>query len=1030
MNDVPPGGQLEQSGFNPVRGVLSHWRFSIVVWLLVIALGLSAFLMIPRTEDPVLDIPEFAVTAVLPGTDPISAEQQLTRPIEDAVYRLDGIEQVRSYTSNDVAWVGVRFRWGTNVAVAYNDLQREMDALRDTLPAGLSQLDVIRYSNNRVAIRVLALASETLPMRDLDRLARRLRERVGAIPGVREVKLTGATPSEVSVAMDTTRMSLLGINAQAVVAALRDAGHETPIGKLGIGEREFNVRFQGAYPNLQAIRDTAVPMNGGAVTRVGDVAIVKWAVSSASDRARFNGKRAVLLAVSAADGQDVTRLSAAIDTSLTQFERSLPGGVRLEQGFNQATNLENRIDRLERDFVIALALIICTLLPIGWRAGLVVMIAVPLSLLFGLLILYSLGFTLNQLSIAGFVLSLGLLVDDAIVVVENIVRWRREGYSPDGAVVEGTKQITLAVIGCTSCLIFAFLPLLALPDVSGAFIRSLPVAVFATVIGSMIVALTAVPLAARFLLTGGAEHADNPLLRHLNAGINRFYAPVLRRALKFPKRWLLGLYALSLLAIPAAMLAGTSLFPKADVPQFLIDVRTAQGASLATTEKIAARIEARARAIPNVQWVSTNVGRTGPRIYYNLNEVESDPSFAQVAVGLKAWNREEGTALLNTLRREFARIPGAIVEIVELRQGNIIEAPVAIRISGPDIGELTALAARGEAAMAATPGLVDVNNPLRRQRSEIRLVADEGAMEAHGVSPGVLRETLQIALTGVSPASLRDSNGIAWPVVVSLSRDAAENVNRLDDLDIVYVPTNNGGNVPLSSLVRASLASSPSTIDRVNRVRTVTLTANVASDFLVNRVTDDAAKRLRSAVMVPPGYAMTISGEAAEQAQSFGNLGPAVIIALLGILAVLILEFGKMRAVFVVLGILPFGFLGALVALLITGNSLSFTASIGMIALIGIEIKNSILLVDFAEQLRGRGIDVREAVERAGELRFLPVLLTTVTAIGGLLPLAIEGNGLYAPLAIALIGGLVASTLLARIATPVMYLLVIGRRRT
>lgn len=997
---------------------------------LLIALGLSALTTISRTEDPVLEIPEFAVTAVLPGTDPVSAEQQLTKPIEEAIYRLDGVEQVRSYTGNDVSSVSVRFRWGTNVGVVYNDLQREMNALRPSLPEDLRRLEVLRFSNSNVAIRVVALTSDSLPMRNLDKLARRLGDQLGAVPGIREIKTTGAVPSEVSVALDSTRLAALGLSAQTVVGALRDAGAETPVGKVDAGMRRFNVNFQGAYPSLTAIRDVALPLKGGTVVRVGDVATVNWASADVPDIARFNGQRAVMLAVNAADGQDVGQLSATLDSALDRFEQSLPGGVMLARGFDQSVNIDNRIDRLEKDFLIALALVCIALLPLGWRAGFLVALAIPLSLLFGVLILFISGFTLNQLSIAGFVLSLGLLVDDAIVVVENIARWRREGYALAVAVVGATRQISPAVIGCTACMIFAFIPLAALPDASGAFIRSLPVAVFATVIGSLLVALTAIPLAARLVLKADVRPDGSVLLQRVNAGIHRLYAPLLHRALNSPKVWLGGLYALCLLTVPVVMIIGMSLFPKAGLPEFLIQVNVGQGATLASTDALAARVEARARSIEGVRWVSTSVGQTGPRLYYNLREVENDPGFAQVAVGLAEWDDREGTALLEDLRREFARIPGADIDIIEFTQGNITEAPVVIRISGADLDRLSTLAARAETAMKETSGLIDVENPLRRQRSDIRLVADDSAVAAHGVAPGALRQALQIALTGNSPAKLRDRDGDAWPIVVSLPRNSRSNGNRLEDLNGIYVPTIAGGQVPLASLVQATLSSGPTTIDRVDRVRTVTLTANVAPGFLVGRVTDQAQAKVRAALTLPPNYRLSLGGEAAEQAQSFGNLGPAIIIAAFGILAVLVLEFGRLRSVAVVFAIVPFGFLGGVLALFVTGNSLSFTASIGMVALIGIEIKNSILLVDFTEQLRAKGVGVREAVERAGELRFFPVLLTSLTAIGGLLPLAIEGNGLYSPLAIVLIGGLISSTLLARIATPVMYLLVANEEKT
>jgi multidrug efflux pump subunit AcrB len=376
------------------------------------------------------------------------------------------------------------------------------------------------------------------------------------------------------------------------------------------------------------------------------------------------------------------------------------------------------------------------------------------------------------------------------------------------------------------------------------------------------------------------------------------------------------------------------------------------------------------------------------------------------------------------LRADFARIPGARIKVIEFVQGPQVLAPVALRIVGPDIGMLTRLANAGEDALRTVPGLRDVANPLRARRTDLHLAVDEARARALGVAPGALREAVQLAIGGATPAIVRDGDGDQYPVIVRLPMAGRR---ELSALDAIFVPTGAGGNVPLSALAQTTLDSGPGAIERHQRQRAVTLTAYVAQGVLVSRATGDAVAKLNATVPLPPGYHLEIAGEAESAGRSFGGLLPAIVVSAVGILAVLVLEFGNFRNVLAVATVIPLGFFGAVLALWLTGNSLSFTAAVGMIALVGIEIKNSILLVDFTEQLRADGVPIRLAVERAGETRFLPVLLTSITAIGGLLPLAIEGSGLYAPMAITLIGGLVTSTLLARIATPALYLLLAGK---
>lgn len=983
-------------------------------------LGLTAFLTIPRTEDPQLDPPIYVVTAVLPGATPAEVEQLVTKPIEDAIYRLDRLREVRSRSSDGLSTTRVEFEWGADPKASYNDVVREVNALQGTLPTGVVRLETIRARPIGVTIVQVALESDRLPMRRLEKLADRLRERIAGVSGIQEARYWGAPVTELRVGLDLVQMAALKLTPAEVVAALRAAGAETPVGTVEAKNRRFNVRSGGAFRDPDAVSSVAVRTGGGSVLRVGDIATVGWATSEPDHITRFNGRRAVFVTASQGENQDVMRLSREISAELEAFEKTLPGGVRLVRGFDQSANVAKRLGSLERDFLIALALVAVTLLPIGLRAAGVVMLAIPLSLLIGVLLLASLGFTLNQLAIGGFVVALGILVDDAIVVVENIARRMREGEDNTTAAINGTGQIARAVIGCTACLMLAFVPLLALPEASGEFIRALPVAVLATVFGSFVVAMTVIPLAARVLLRPEPDPEGNRLLRAVNHGIHRFYAPVLHTALDRPKRALIGLLLLTTLSLPFIVAIGSSLFPPAETPQFLVRVELPQGSNLAATDRAVAFAENVIGPLPEVAWVSANVGRGNPQVYYNVGQRETDSAFGELVVSLKAWTPGSSDALIERIRARLARYPGAKFTLVTFLNGPEIEAPVVIRIVGPSVDTLAALARRAEAAMTSTPGLRDIGNPLRLERTDVRLAVDEAVAGAMGVQPGAVRQSTQLALSGVTVANLRDGDGDHYPVKVRLPMDAHNNWSALAK---VYVPTEGGASVPLSNVAQAEFETGPARIDRLKRARVVSLTAYTTPGTLTARATDDALRRVKTDVPLPPGYSITLGGEAETSSRSFAGLVPAIVIASVGILAVLVFEFGKFRTVAVVFGIVPFGVLGAVAALWLTGNSLSFTAAIGLIALIGIEIKNSILLVDFTEQLRSEGMAVRKAVEKAGELRFLPVLLTSVTAIAGLLPLAAENSGLYSPLAITLIGGLITSTLFARIATPVMYLL-------
>ena len=1004
--------------FDPAGFAVRRWQFTLVAFALLTVLGLNAFFSIPRSEDPHFPIPIMVVRAVLPGAEPTEMEQLVADPLEDALDGLDDVDEIRSTSQDGAAVVQVSFDWSVEPDRKYDEVVREVNAIRSRLPDGLALLEVRRARTTEVAIVQVALVSDHLPMRRLEKVAERLRERLARTPGVRQAEYWGAPPSEVQVALDLPKLSALQLPATAVADALAAAGAEAPIGAVHAGDRRFNVKSGGAFRDLEAIRQTPVRSVDGRVVRVQDVAQVGWAQAEATHLTRFNGQRALFVTVKQKDGADVAKVTRSVNAALDEFERSLPPGVKLERAFQQSENVKHRLNRLFRDFGLALTLVLITLLPLGLRAGVVVMMSIPLSLLMGLAVMQGFGFTLNQLAIAGFVLSLGLLVDDSIVVTENIARRLREGEDRTAAAVNGTRQISLAVLGCTATLMLAFLPLMALPEGSGAYIRSLPVAVLTTVGASLIVSLTIVPFLASRILSRHEDPEGNALLRTINGGIHRFYTPILHRALARPWIALAIILGICATTIPMLGAIGSSLFPAAETPQFIVRIETQQGTALAKTDEALRFVERRLAQEEAIVWRAANLGRGNPQIFYNVNQAEPQPNYAEVYASLEAWEPGESGALLDALRRDFDRYPGARIRVIVFENGPPIEAPIAVRLQGQNLEVLKALAGQAEGVLKATPGARDVVNPMRLDRTDLELGLDEAKAAALGVPAGAGRRIARMALSGEPVARYRDADGDDYAVNVRLPMAGRNELAALED---IYLPTTTGSAVPLGVVAEPELTSSPARIDRIDRLRTVTVTAYVSTGYLTSAVTEDVVARLERELNLPPGYTLSLGGQAEAQSESFAGLGAAIMIAVFGILAVLVLEFGKFKTALVVAGIIPLGLFGAVTALWITGNSMSFTATIGMIALIGIEIKNSILLVDFTEQLRRGGMALRPAIERAGEVRFLPVLLTSVTAIAGLTPLALEGSGLYSPLAIAIIGGLVTSTVLSRVATPVMY---------
>ncbi|NBW76210.1 MAG: efflux RND transporter permease subunit [Sphingomonadaceae bacterium] len=1006
---------------NLVATAVRRWQITLVAFVLLAMLGFNAFRQIPRAVDPYFPIPLTVVIVTLPGADAAEIEETVAKPLERALQGLDNVRDIRSTSSDGLANIQVWFDYGTDAEQAYDRSVRDVNALRPQLPAGIQRLEVRRPRTTEAAISQIALVSETASWRRMEKYAEDLRDRLAVLDGVRNTELYGLPAPEVRIALDPARLAERRLPPGLVASAIAQGGVDVPAGAVTAGTRRFNVQTGGAYRSLEAIQ--AIPLRGGdgQLLTVGDVASVQWAEAERMHITRLNGQRAVFIGVRKKDMTDTLVLRDKLKVAKERFQQELPPDIKLVSVFDQSNDIERKLNQLGKDFAIALFLVLVTLLPLGPRASLVVMLSIPTSLAIGLTGLNILGYSLNQLTVSGFIVALGLLVDDSIVVTENIERHIRMGQDRVTAAIEGTKEITMAVMGSTGVLIFAFLPLANLPETAGDFTRSLPMAVLLTVGASLLVSLSLVPFAASRILSPHDTHEGNRFLRWVTERIEHWYRPALHWSLANPHKTVWGAMAACVLMFGTIPWIGFSLFPKADVPYFLVRIQAPEGTSLAATDQTVREVAAIMQQKPEVQDVMENTGRSNPQIYYNALPREADTRFGELFVTLKQFSPEDTPALVEKLRRELETYPAARVTIEQFEQGPPIDAPIAIRINGPELGELKRLSAEFADTLRKTPGTRDVIDPLAIDRIDLDLSVDAAKAGLLNVAPDAVRRTLRLAISGERASSLRDAEGDSYPVVVRLPFEREVPVAVLDR---IYVSSLTGASIPLSQLTTPKLQAGPATINRYKLERSVTVTAFVKGDALASKVGADALERVGK-LRLPPGYSISVGGQAEVSARNNNGVGGIAMLAVFGILSVLVLEFGRFREVTVVAGVVPLGLFGGLWALIFTGNSLSYLAIIGFIALIGIEIKNSILLVDFTTQLRQQGMELMEAIERAGEIRFLPVLLTSVTAIGGLLPLALSGSPLYAPLAWVIIGGLVSSTLLSRIVIPAMYLLLV-----
>jgi CzcA family heavy metal efflux pump len=1000
----------------PIR----RYQFTLVAFLCLVALGWYAFTKVPREEDPYFKIPGYTIAAIYPGADPKDLERLIAKPVEDKLAALDDVMKIETSIRDGVSFIAIEFETFVDADKKFDEVTREVNALRPDFPPE-TQIIIRRFSPGLVNTIQLALVSEDAPYRELEDYARELKDRLKTVDGIRSSESWAYPSRELRVALDLKRMSELNLAPAQVIGAIQSENANIPAGFIDLGPRTFSLKTSGSYTSLDQVRDTVIASVEGRIVRIRDVADVSWNTSAWSYTGRYNGKRAVFVTANQKDGYNILEVRERVAAEIEHFKEGLPKRVSLEIGFDQSDNVRTRLNRLYGDFGIAIALVLLTLLPLGWRAAGIVMISIPLSLSFGLACLYFLDYSLNQLSIAGFVVALGLLVDDSIVVVENIARHMRMGYSRVQAALAGTRQIFVAILGCTATLIFAFLPLLALPGTPGKFIRVLPMAVVTTIIGSLLLALFIIPFLTSRVLSEKTQSHENPFLKRVMSVIHNYYRPALHWCLARPKFTVVaaigGSLLLSAILVPVI---GSSLFPKADTPQFLIQVESPNGTSLSETDRALTYVEDELKRMPEVRSWFSNLGHGNPQIYYNHIQKNDSANYAEVFVQLHEYDTDETPEKLAALRARLSKYPGAHIYVHEFANGPPISAPISIRVIGNDLNVIESLSHRVEEMVKATPGTRDVKNPLNVSRTNLKLRIDSRKAQQLGVQTAELDRAVRLSVAGIPVGTFKETSGEQYPIVV---RTPITQQAEFAALEEVRVPSLGGTTLPLSQLASLEFEKAPTLIQRFNRERAMTVDADAAAGYNVAELTKEITQKL-DALQWPRGYHYSLGGEKEASEKAFGGIGIAIIVAIFGIFAILVLEFGNFKSTLIVLTVVPLGVFGGLVMLLLSGNDLSFVASIGFVALVGIEIKNSILLVDFTNQLREQGVPLDEAIEQAGEIRFLPILLTSATAIGGLLPLALQNIGLYSPMSWVIIGGLITSTLLARLVTPVMYKLI------
>jgi len=1001
--------------------------FAAVMMLVLLTLGIASYRRLSVDLFPSVEIPVISIVTVYQGASPATVEREVSKPIEEAVNPIAGVRHVGSISREGVSQVWVEFQLETDPDDAAQDARGKLASIRGELPLGIEEPIVEKLDFAAAPIVSLAVRSSTLSARALTTVVeKKVKRRIENVAGVGKVNLVGPSTREIQIDVDPARLQALGLGVDEVATGLRSENVDTPLGRLNAGAHESALRIQGKAHRVDEFQSMVIARRGDRLVTLGDVADVQDAVEEPRSLAFVDGEPAVALDVLKQTGANTVDVVDAIRRELSAVQAELPAGATVSVVRDASVFIHEAIADVQETLVLGglltVAIVFCFLN--SWRSTVITGLTLPISVISSFIVMNFMHMSLNNMTLMALSLAIGLLIDDAIVVRENIVRHLEKGQDHFTAAREGTAEIGLAVLATTLSIVAVFVPVAFMKGIVGRFFFQFGLTVAFAVMVSLFVSFTLDPMLS-------SRWFDPDIHRQGRRGfvarqLDRFNDAFDRLADKYKAAlgWALDHRRTVVAAAGGAFVAGLLMFgilqkeffPTHDQGEFEVRFQSAPDASLAETRGRLTAVLGALRAFPDVERTYATIGagdagtvRDGS-IYVKLHE--------------RAKRGHSQQELQRAARAALAEIPGIIPSITEAgRMDN--RKPVMLSLRGEDLGELKRHAAELQQALHAVPGIVDLDMTLEYDTPEYRLVVDRERAADAGLNTAVVAGTLSMLVGGQAVSTFEDEDGDAYDVRVRLPGSLRRQPAQVEQLRFAARGAEGPASlVPLGSIAHHRLDSSPTEIRRADLSREVVVSANLDGVPLGTAVAQ--AEATAATLPMAPGYRLVVSGENETMNESFGYMGEALILAILFVYLILAAQFESFVDPLAIMLSLPLSIVGMAGLILLTGDTINIMSLIGLIMLMGLVTKNAILLVDFTKVLRGRGLDRRAALIEAGRVRLRPIVMTTAAMIFGMLPLALalgSGAEFRAPMARAIVGGLITSTLLTLIVVPVVYTL-------
>jgi HAE1 family hydrophobic/amphiphilic exporter-1 len=989
----------------------------VVIIIALMCMGLLALKNLKVNQIPDVQQPVIVVAIPYPGASPETVEREVINRIEKSLQSITGVYQIRATASEGNASIVIIFNFKKNMVEASDEIRNAIAAVRYKLPTEMREPVLQRVDPSAQPIMEIALSSNTQTHAEISRMAEdELADKFRAIDGVAVVNVNGALKRELSVLLRAEKLREYNVSVADVVAALRNQNTTAPVGKIHGTLDEQNIRLVGRIESPTEFEGIVVKRRGDEVVRLGQLASTADGFAELAGYSLRNGRPNVGLSVIRSREASTVTVANKVRDLIGEINKTLPAGTKLEVtqdgGKDAEDSLHNVTDALI--FGAGLTIFVVYIFLNSWRSTLITALSLPTSVIAAFIAVWLCGFTLNFMTLLGLSLAIGVLIDDAIVVRENIVRHMERGADRRSAASAGTQEIGLAVAATTFSIIAVFIPVAFMPGVSGEWFRPFALTVACSVLVSLFISFTLDPMLSAYW-GDPVGHHQRPK-RGVSLQLARFnawfdhqsdrYGNLIAWALHH-RIWMAIIAVASFFGAIALQftVGGSEFLPKSDYGVIAIEVRTPSSSSIDYSRLKVERAADLARTLPETEATNSNVNAGGGRVYVDL--------------GKSTKRKRSAVEIAADLRKLMARLVGAeYVVLDDLNNG--VRKPVQIQFSGPDSRKLTAITGDFMGKLAKVPGTVDIGLSEQEPKDELKIELNRGLANSLGISANDIAQALRVAFAGVEVGDWIDPTGESRDVAVRLNPEDRVNAENIEHLPIAVSGSNMM--VPLDQIATITMGKGPAQIQHVDGKRMMAVSAN-AQGRSAGEVTADALKIAKD-IDFPPGYGIELGGAARDQKEVFSQMGISLVMGIGLMYLVLVMQFGSFTAPLPVMLSLPLSLIGVVLSLLLTKGTLNLMSFIGVIMLMGLVAKNAILLLDCARKREAEGADREEALMYAGRKRLRPILMTTLALIAGMMPVAIgigEGAEFYRPMAVSIIGGTITSTLLTLLVVPTFY---------